>query len=512
MAAVKLTASPSSRRKGWTIVAIVVGTAAVLAGLGGVFSPKTEVPAGGALAMVARAPMVIAITESGEIEAKNSMKVANDLNWAVVIRKVVPAGTLVKKGDLIIQFDCQDLTDAISTQQVTVDDADSNYTQAKENLELARKEGENNIRKSQQKLDDAVEALARYIECDGPISIKNAQGDVQVAQRDVVLAQVKLEFKLKVNKDPELNRPYSENEIKADQINVGKLQLALEKAQSQLEMLQKYEDRKQKRTLQGAIDDAKLDLEHDRVQAKTSVATAQAAERGRKRSLAKQNEVLDDLLGKQAKLTVKAAHEGLVVYMTGSNSRRNNSDIVIDVGEKINPNTLLMIVPDMATLRVRTKVYEAMIQKVKRGVKTFVRLDAKPGLTLNGQVGEVSVLPENPQWWQPDVKVFTVAIDLEKQIPDLKPGMTAQVEMVLAQLPADTLSIPVAALFSEQDKHYCWRMRDSQTEKVPVTIGQTSADRVQIVSGLSENDTVRLAQPNDKQEGQKKEPANTATP
>ena len=503
-----------SRRKGWTIVAVGVVAAAVLAGLGGVFSgPRTEVPAGGALAEATRGPLVISITESGEIEAKNSMKVANELNWAVVIRKVVPAGTLVKKGDLIVQFDCQELKDAIDQQQVTLDDADSNYTQAKENLELARKEGENNVRKSQQKLDDAIEALARYIECDGPISIQNARGDVEVAKRDVVLAQVKLDFKLNVNKDPELNHPYSENEIKADQINVAKLQLALEKAQSQLDMLQKYEDHKQKRTLQGAIDDAKLDLEHDKVQARTSVATAMAAERGKKLSLAKQNEVLEELLAKQAKLTVKALQEGLVVYMTGSNSRRNNNDVVIDVGEKINPNTLLMIVPDRTTLRVRTKVYEAMVQKVKPGLKAFVRLDAKPGLTLEGKIGEVSVLPESQQWWQPqDVKVFTVAINLDKQIPDLKPGMDAQVEMVLDQLPADTLSVPVAALFSEQDKHYCWRIRGAQMEKVPVNIGQMTNDRVQVVSGLGEGDVVRLSQPGDKPEGQKKEPANTATP
>ena len=506
-------ALPAARRKVWKTVAIVAVVAAALAGLGAVLSgPKVETTNSGALAEVTRGPLVISITESGEIEAKNSMRIANELGWAVVIRKVVPAGTLVKKGDLIIQFECQDLKDTIDRQLVTVDDADSAYTEAKENLDLTRKEVENNVRKSQQKVEDAVEALARYIECDGPMSIQNAKGDVQVAKRDLVLAQAKLEFKLKVNKDPELNSPYSENEIKADEIGVARLLLALEKAGSQLGMLQKYEDHKQKRTLQGAIDDAKLDLEHDKVQAKTRMTTALAAEKGRKQSLAKQNEVLEELLAKQAKLTVKAEQEGLVVYMTGSNSRRNNNDVVIDVGEKINPNTLLMIVPDMTTLQVRTKVYEAMIQKVKRGIKTFVRLDSKPGLTINGKVGDVSVLPENPQWWQPDVKVFSVAVTLDKDIPDLKPGMNAQVEMVLAQLPADTLSVPVAALFSEQDKHYCWRMRGVQAEKASVQIGQMSNDRVQVVSGLSEGDIVRLSQPSDKLGGQKKEPAKSAAP
>ncbi len=319
-------------------------------------------------------------------------------------------GALVRKGDLIIQFECQDLQDAIDHQEVLVDDADDAYTAAVENLEITKKEADNNVRKSQEKLDDAKEALARYIECDGPIAIANAQGDVRVAQHDVVLAQAKLDFKLKVNKDPELNLPYSQNEIKADEIGIGHLKLVLDKAQSQLDMLRKFEDKKQKRTLQSAIDDATLDLEHDKIQGKTQVITAKSAERSKKAQFAKQTEVLNELLVKKAKLTVKALNEGLVVYLVGSKSHRADNDISIEVGEKIDPNKLLMIVPDMTTLQVRTKVYEAMIEQVRVGLDAFVHLDSREDVTLSGKIADVSVLPDSSQWWQPDVKVFSVAV------------------------------------------------------------------------------------------------------
>ena len=324
-----------------------------------------------------------------------------------------------------------------------VDDADDAYTAAVENLEITKKEADDNVRKSQEKLDDAKEALARYIECDGPIAIANAQGDVRVAQHNVVLAQAKLDFKLKVNKDPELNLPYSRRTRSRPTRSASAISSSSWTRRSRNWTCSgSSRTRSRKRTLQSAIDDATLDLEHDKIQGKTQVITAKSAERSKKAQFAKQTEVLNELLVKKAKLTVKALNEGLVVYLVGSKSHRANNDISIEVGEKIDPNKLLMIVPDMTTLQVRTKVYEAMIEQVRVGLDAFVHLDSREDVTLSGKIADVSVLPDSSQWWQPDVKVFSVAVQLDKKIAGLKPGMTAQVEMVLAQLPADTLSVP----------------------------------------------------------------------
>ncbi len=58
----------------------------------GVFRPGAQRAPTGATAAVTRGPLTISVTESGEIEAKESMRIANELNWAVVIKKVVPEG------------------------------------------------------------------------------------------------------------------------------------------------------------------------------------------------------------------------------------------------------------------------------------------------------------------------------------------------------------------------------------------------------------------------------------
>lgn len=446
----------------------------------------------GPVAIATRGELVISITENGEVEAKTSTKIANELHWPVVISQVVPEGTLVKKGDIIITFECQELKDALDRQQLVVTEAESSYTQASERLSLARKQMENKVKRSQEAVIDAESALSQYIEFDAPLAAKNAQSDVQVAQRDLALAQDKLEFKLKVNKDPELNSPYSVNEIKSETLSVERLRLSQEKALAQLDMLSKYEHPRKLRALNMKVADTQLELEKDRLEAKTEIAAMTANERSRKEALDKQKEQLASLLVKQEKLTVRAEQAGLVVYNSGRNRRGDN---IIEVGEKVEPNRQLMIVPDMQTLQVRTKVYESMIEQVARGLPALVRLDSKPTLVLNGTVQDVSVLPDSSQWWSPDVKIFSVIVKIEAENHGLKPGMTAQVEMVLARLGSDTLSLPVAALFSEQEENYCWRVRGGVTEKVPVKIGRMSDTRVQILEGLSEGDMIRLSQP-----------------
>ena len=56
---------------------------------------------------------MISVNEPGEIRAHKKKIVANNLPWNVVIRERVDEGEQVKKGDLIIRFECKQLVDAL---------------------------------------------------------------------------------------------------------------------------------------------------------------------------------------------------------------------------------------------------------------------------------------------------------------------------------------------------------------------------------------------------------------
>ncbi|KKK99101.1 hypothetical protein LCGC14_2636120, partial [marine sediment metagenome] len=145
---------------------------------------------------------------------------------------------------------------------------------------------------------------------------------------------------------------------------------------------------------------------------------------------------LKELREDEKKLTVKAEKTGLVVYDTGR-SRYGGNDIVVAEGEKINPRQQLLIIPDMSTLQIRTRVYEVMIDQITPGLPAVIRLDSKPDLTLKGKVSKVAVLPDSQnRWLNPGVKVYpaTVTFDGDLSKLDLKPGMTCNVEVTLAEL------------------------------------------------------------------------------
>jgi len=481
------------KRRVWAVAALVVTIGAVgliwLAASGSVADSPL-----GPTAYVERGTLVVSVTEKGEIEAERRKVISNELRWPVVIKDLVSEGTLVKEGERIIQFECKELSDAIATQQISVTNAGNDYTQAREDLLLKKKEMANKVRKATEAIVDAKEALARYVEGDWPVQQNEAESTIAIARADLALAKDQLQFKLKVNKDPALNSPYSDNEIKADKLRVNRLELALEKAVSQRDMLLKYNHPRDLRKLNMAVEDAKLDMERASLEAKTQLLVAGAREQARKSTLEMRTSRLEDLLEDDRKLTVTAEKAGLVVYDTGG-GRWRVSNVNVEVGEKINSRQQLMIIPDMSTLQLKTKVYEAMINQVHPGLKAYIRLDAKPDIALTGRVAKVGVLPDSQnRWLNPDVKVFNVIVKLDQRVEGLKPGMTADVELVLARL-ANVLSVPVATVFTEQEKTYCWRLDGGQPRRVPVKVGLMNDRRVQILAGLSQGQRVSLVPP-----------------
>ena len=205
---------------------------------------------------------------------------------------------------------------------------------------------------------------------------------------------------------------------------------------------------------------------------------------------------LAELREYEKKLNVIAEQVVLVVYR--SNTGRRATETVVEKGEKINPRQRLMIIPDMSTLQIKTRVYEAMVKKAKVGLRATIRLDSNPDHVLYGKIHKVAVLPDSQnRWLNPNLKVFNVIVKFDELPEDLKPGMTCKVEMILAEL-ENVLSVPIAAVFTEGDKTLCYRITDDGFEPVEVKLGGENDEYVQILSGVKEGDEVSLIKPGQK--------------
>lgn len=131
--------------------------------------------------------------------------------------------------------------------------------------------------------------------------------------------------------------------------------------------------------------------------------------------------------------TIRSPVDGIVVA-------RN-----IEVGQTVaasfaTPN-LFLIALDLTKMQVDTNVSESDIGGLAEGKDATFTVDAYPGVRFSGTIRQVRLAPINVQ----NVVTYNVVVAVDNQDLRLKPGMTANVSIVVAQKD-QVLKVPNAAL------------------------------------------------------------------
>jgi multidrug efflux pump subunit AcrA (membrane-fusion protein) len=127
-------------------------------------------------------------------------------------------------------------------------------------------------------------------------------------------------------------------------------------------------------------------------------------------------------------------------------------------------------------------VDEEDILKVKKGQAALLKSDAIQGKVLEGTVGDIT--PKG----DPVNKNFRVRISLSKDTP-LLIGMTVEVNIVTSKS-ENALVVPVEAV-----KDGAVWLAGAPAANVSVETGRTDGKVVEILKGLSGNETIRAAAP-----------------
>ncbi|MFQ6036768.1 MAG: efflux transporter periplasmic adaptor subunit, partial [Sedimentisphaerales bacterium] len=81
----------------------------------------SNVPASNFATFVARrGPLTISVLESGTIKAREQIIIKNEVEGRTSIITLIPEGTRVKKGDLLVELDASALEDAKIDQEIRV--------------------------------------------------------------------------------------------------------------------------------------------------------------------------------------------------------------------------------------------------------------------------------------------------------------------------------------------------------------------------------------------------------
>ena len=124
----------------------------------------------------------------------------------------------------------------------------------------------------------------------------------------------------------------------------------------------------------------------------------------------------------------------------------------VDVGQTVAASfqtpTLFTIAQDLTKMQIDTNIDEADIGKVITGQNVEFTVDAYPDSTFRGIVDEIRIAPITVQ----NVVTYDVVVKVDNSDLKLKPGMTANVSIIVASKDG-VLKIPNAALrFKPSDK------------------------------------------------------------
>ena len=136
-------------------------------------------------------------------------------------------------------------------------------------------------------------------------------------------------------------------------------------------------------------------------------------------------------------------------------------------------------------------MHESVLDQVKPGLPAVIRVDAFADRTYKGTVKSVAVLPDQGGWLASDTKVYKTIVTIDEEVTQLKPGMTAVVEIDIEQL-TQVLTVPIQAIVQRADKNWCYIQVNNQLEKREIKLGKTNDKFVEIKQGLQDGDVVVL--------------------
>lgn len=146
---------------------------------------------------------------------------------------------------------------------------------------------------------------------------------------------------------------------------------------------------------------------------------------------------------------------------------------------------LFSVAEDLTKMQIEASVVEADIAKVKEGQKVRFTVDSYADDYFYGTVTQV----RNEATTTSNVVTYTVVIGIDNTDMKLKPGMTANVEIITAE-EKDVMLVPNQALRfyiddSDNAKRYkdrgVWIIKNGHPKRVTVKIGVSDDDNTQIL-------------------------------
>jgi HlyD family secretion protein len=418
--------------------------------------------------------------------------------------EAVPHGTEVKKGDVLVRFDTEDIDEKLAEDTIDQRLSELALMQAEEEAPRDEKLLKLAYESAKRAHDQLVEDHKYYVETDRPFAERIATYRFDSAKEDLASQEEELTQLKKMYEADEITEETEEIVLRRQEFEVSTAKLMMELQTANRDYTLQVSLPRNDIYYTTALEQSKLALE----QAKTAMelGTTRGKYDLEKKRAARTRSVQANakLLGDKSLMEIKSPTDGTVYYgrcVSGQWAEIGSMTAKLVPYSMIPPNSVLMTVVKQRPLYVLTNVGEKEIIEYKKGLEATITPVADDKLELKARIAKLPRVPGGG-------KKFELQLDLDKSdLPDwLVAGMSGAVKVTTYDK-KDALLVPTDMIQTDKDDDkikYVMRLSGDDEEPVrrEVKLGKTKDKMVEVLSGLKEGDKIVKEEP--KKEDEKK--------
>lgn len=442
-----------------------------------------------ATAVVQRGNLKIVVLAQGKINAKKSEKVFHQVDGYLTITTLVPEGKEVVKGEELVVFDNAKQKQELEAAEAALKNSATDVEIGTHALEIAQRENAESLSQAQFKYNATKLELEKYEKGDMPQQERKLRLEIEKAQSG--LKQAKEAYGAVTAPEALKLGFVTPVEIEKERLNVRSTEMQLELANTELELFKAYTCRVTLSTKHADADAARANAATVEAINANKVQTKQAELEAKQEMLRLAKNRLEEAKKKLAGTVLKSPTAGVALY-GNPDEPPWRSEQYVHVGGQVYMNQVIITVPNMDELIVKTTVSETDINKLKVGTQAIITSDAYPDMKETASVSKIGNVAKS-SYWMDATNNYEVEIELRKARLNVKPGVSTKVEIQANEL-KDVLKIPLSAVFNYEGRNIVY-VKTSGIAGRDVKLGIASDTHITIAEGLQEGETVLLYEP-----------------
>lgn len=190
-------------------------------------------------------------------------------------------------------------------------------------------------------------------------------------------------------------------------------------------------------------------------------------------------------------MTLQAPADGYVSILENRNSGIMFAGMelpIFQLGDTVRPGVPLMQIPNLEDWQVSAQIGELDRGHLAVGQEAEISIVAAPGKVFRGRITNIGSTTGPP--WN---RRFDCRISIDDPSEELRPGMSAMIEIVTAEL-ADVLWLPSQAVFDRGGQPFVYLRGPNGFAPADVTLARSGGPRV-AVEGIEQGSVVALSDP-----------------